>query len=213
MTDIGVAVKCPNCGGNEYVGDLSSNVAICKFCRTTFLPKVDDENSSEKKIDNAELYFHTFKEKGQAKKYYAEAADLNPSNFRPWWGLAKVVTDNFVKLDIDSSEVQEVKGYIRKAELTAPRDVSKQIHDVYFKYKNDVYDYLSNSISKNQSELDEISKKIKIKTEELNQIESDYKSLNKNRSNRRFDGAASSLIMPMIISGIIFFYFACYTFK
>lgn len=135
---------------------------MCKYCNTTFVPNPANEHTSIKKLDNAELYFHKFNNKEMALKYYGEAAELDPGNFRVWWGLSKVKTNNFEDCSISTSAFKDVKGYIEKALLLTSSEVKDRINVVFKDYENrynerlkHIQDELSDKINSNIHEVSE----------------------------------------------------------
>ena len=186
-----LVVSCPRCGGNDFNTDLNTGTKMCKYCNTTFVPNPENEHTSIKKLDNAELYFHKFNDSNVALRYYNEALELDPGNFRGWWGLAKVKTNNFEEYLISKSTYNEVKDYVEKAVLTSTAEVKEGIREIFNEYTDKYNERLKqrendikNRIKDKEQEKTDISKRLNpikseiiLKQEEEAKIRSEISSL------------------------------------
>lgn len=166
------ALKCSNCGG-ELIYDEVSYVGVCKFCNCAFVYEGIDERSSTKLLQNAELYFTKFKDIPRAKKYFEEAKELAPENFRTWWGLLRVCTDNLCNLDIDLNTIGEIKEYIKRAISVSPGSIKSYLIE---KSK----EYIKKSIERRIEVLNSIDSDIEAKKSEWYSLHSDNSTLYKN---------------------------------
>lgn len=160
---------CKSCGGTlTRSKDCASY--ICEFCNRTY-HVLHDEHSSIKKIDNAELYFHSFNDPATARRFYLEASELNPADYRCWFGLAKTDTNNFSDFQITSSKLYEIENnYIFKALKTADGEISSAIQTLFKKYKNKVL----NRIAEDKTNL---SQKVETSDSQKSRLESQKKTL------------------------------------
>ncbi|MGN0518452.1 MAG: hypothetical protein ACI4II_06985 [Acutalibacteraceae bacterium] len=172
MTDKIRELKCSNCGG-ELIYDEASYVGVCKFCNCSFVYEGIDERSSTKLLQNAELYFTKFKDIPCAKKYFEEAKELAPENFRTWWGLLRVCTDNLCNLDISLNTIGEIKEYIKRAISVSPGSIRSYLIE---KSK----EYIKKSIERRVKLLNSIDSDIEEKNAEWHSLNSDNSSLYKN---------------------------------
>lgn len=182
--DLGVykALVCSRCGGNEFDTDINSGAKLCKFCNTTFVPDSVDEHSSIKKIDNAELFFHKFKDSDKALKYYKEAVELDPGNFRGWLGLAKVKTDNFKNYSISSSTYNEVKDYINKIYITSTDEIKERISLIFDEYTSKYNEDMALRQEAIKSKITENANKKVSFEKELESIDNEVKSYEDKRN-------------------------------
>ncbi|MBR2280921.1 MAG: DUF2207 domain-containing protein [Ruminococcus sp.] len=214
-------LTCPRCGANEFDTDLNTGTKMCKYCNTTFVPDPVNEHTSIKKLDNAELYFHKFKDSKTALKYYGEAVELDPSNFRGWWGLAKVRTNNFENCQISTSTYNDVKDYVDKAILTSTAEVKERITVVYDDYTNRYnkdlkqrQDDLSEKIKSQEQEKDNNTKTLNTIKSTIREKEDDKSKLNKEINDLRnsissseyqkYKMRLSNSIIVMVIICIVF---------
>lgn len=209
------ALVCSQCGGNEFKQfrfDLNSNSYLCLHCNTTFIPKPIDEHSSTKKLENAELYFHKFHDLQTSNKYYKEAVELNPENYRGWWGLAKVLSENFTNLSISTTTLNEINDYITKACVVSSEDVGTEIKAIYDNYYKSVTKEISEKITyiqkqneDNKNKLNKTELSIKAKETEYSKITDEIDGLSKKLIYSDHTDIIKDAVARMIISGIIVF--------
>ena len=121
-----VPAKCISCGAILKVDD-TLDAAVCDYCRTPFIIDKAINNytinnqytinaagvnivnglSTEDKLNNADTFLNVHKDYAKAEKFYSEATDEEPSNYRGWWGLLAINTHNFtdVSMELDSKTV------------------------------------------------------------------------------------------------------------
>lgn len=202
-----LVLSCPQCGSNEFNTDIDTGTKMCKYCNTTFVPNPANEHTSIKKLDNAELYFHKFNDKNIAIKYYKEAINLDPGNFRGWWGLAKVKSDNFTNLSISMMDFSEVKELVEKAILTCSGEVKERIKNIFHQYEENKssYDKLCIDYEQKCKELELIKKeqeKIKKDKDKLNKRIKEEK-LNSSKVRIKYNIALILLSSVLIIVFVI----------
>ena len=214
------ALVCSQCGGNQIKFDSNTNTALCLYCNTTFVIGKNDEHSSSKKIDNAELYLHKFNDLKTAEKYYKEAAELNPHNFRCWWGLAKVITKNFTVENISSNNLHVLDEYIKKACLTSSDEICNQISSVYNEYRRKILDNIDGKrrdikekITYNEERVIKIESEIKEKKLQSTQIAKQIKDLRERKTFSNHSELIKGAVAPMLISAIIAFLLASVLFS
>lgn len=203
-------LSCKMCGGSSLKYEINTGAYICTYCNSTYIRTVENEQNSQKKIDNAELHFHVFREKYKAREFYEEASILNPHDFRCWWGLAKVETDNFTNTHISSSTLKSAEEYVVKANKVAPVVIKEQLDSVFQRYKTEVLKHIEEKSDEYKQEIDELSKKL-IEIEcSINEICAQKQNLYSERDNLKkrisrmsFDSSIGSIVCTMIISGIV----------
>lgn len=175
-----VAAKCTQCGANLEV-DNSLDAAICKYCNTAFIVEkainnyntyhqnhynienaklyIQDERSIENKLKNADVFFIKHGDKKKAMEIFQDVFNNSPGDYRGWWGMARVLSDEFQSVDIGKREFNKVLHYKTRALNVAPPNVAPQLISIWNKYENDVNDYINERIVETE-ELEIVKKNI-----------------------------------------------------
>ena len=86
-----------------------------------------DESSAEHKIKNAEIYLTKHHDPKRARELFLEASDMAPGDYRGWWGLVRIDTDDFRKFYEGPSIFNRVSKYKERAFATATGEAKKEI--------------------------------------------------------------------------------------
>ena len=87
-----ITLKCQNCGDNMQV-DESREKVFCTSCGTQNLVVREGMGIDEfLKNGNTFLSIFDFQRAGEA---FIKAVEINPADYRGWWGLVAVCTKNF----------------------------------------------------------------------------------------------------------------------
>lgn len=157
-----VAAKCTNCGASLEI-DNRQEAAICKYCNSAFIVEkaihnyntynqnqyhiqnaqliVEDHNSIEKQLENAETFFLKHKDKEKAHVYFNNVAYYAPDDYRGWWGLARISTDDFSNYTINKKEFDRVCGLKNRALNVASEDVAKELKYTWSSFIRGISEY------------------------------------------------------------------------
>lgn len=216
--------KCPYCTGNlRRSNDRTSY--LCEYCGRTFYINVD-ERSSIQKINNAETHYHNFHDIPKAIECYLEASELNPGDYRCWFGLAKASTDNFTDLSLSTSEINKIETeYIFRALRTSDSEIENSIQTTFNEYKKKVSARIEHdrselnnritSYNNNRTGLENRIKNVKNSLEnhrtKSRELENANTSLNKKiKDPDNYDGGMvlgfiGSIIATLILGKLLFF--------
>lgn len=148
-----VSTKCPNCGANIKV-DGESKKGVCEFCGAEYITQDVINNyqinnnystvqyvtknvagggalESEEYIKNGDVFL-SLNMFDKAKKAYMMAIELNPADWRGWFGMVKIYTRNFTDYE-DNTHY----SYYVKAEKVATAEQKAEIAALYAKYKKE----------------------------------------------------------------------------
>lgn len=114
-----VPAKCTNCGAELKINS-DNDACVCEFCHTPFVVQkainnyntynkniyniqnanlnIENENSIERRLENADIFFNKIHNIEKAKELYRSVTEDAPGDYRGWWGLIKIETDNFTKI-------------------------------------------------------------------------------------------------------------------
>lgn len=122
-----VAAKCTQCGSNLQV-DSSKEATICPYCGTPFITEKAINNykveigsvvvegvSVETKLNNAETFFKLHGDTDKARELFEEVCDTAPADWRGWWGLARITTEEFGLYTIGEKKLNIVKENVERA--------------------------------------------------------------------------------------------------
>lgn len=122
-----VAAKCTQCGSNLQV-DSSKEATICPYCGTPFITEKAINNykveigsvvvegvSVETKLNNAETFFKLHGDTDKARELFEEVCDTAPADWRGWWGLARITTEEFGLYTIGEKKLNLVKENVERA--------------------------------------------------------------------------------------------------
>lgn len=134
-----VNAKCTNCGGTLTV-DASKDAAICDFCGSPFIVEKAIQNynyhitnnitaqnviitgkgemEKERLLQNAKTQLD-FKDYATARSIFQEVSTDYPDDYRAWYGMASIDTEEFTKVDLSAAEFQQICSLMDKALMTA----------------------------------------------------------------------------------------------
>lgn len=135
--------KCPSCDADIHIPSGTETVK-CLFCGSTLCVKdviredrnnIGGQGTFNANIDMTVMSGHGFIRQGkwpEAEKAFKNAIALNPSDYRGWWGLFLVKTNNMKK----------VSGYLHLTDTSdattavklAPPELKNQLKEVLNKY-------------------------------------------------------------------------------
>ena len=151
-----VSTKCPNCGANIKV-DGESKKGVCEFCGAEYITQDVINNyqinnnystvqylrknvagggslESEEYIKNGDVFL-SLNMYDKAKKAYMTAIELNPADWRGWFGVVKACTRNFT----DYTDTTHY-SYYAKAEKVATKEQLIEIKSLYMPYQQKIND-------------------------------------------------------------------------
>ncbi len=157
-----VAAKCTQCGANLEI-ESTKDAAICPNCNTPFVVekavhyhntynnnnyKIEhsevhfyDEQSKEVRLKNAEIFWLKHKDKEKARHIYEEVADNAPDDYRGWWGLARVESQEFAFVGCGDALFREIEEWVHRAFTVASKEVQEELAPVWNAYKEEVVLY------------------------------------------------------------------------
>ena len=236
-----VPAKCPECGGNVVV-DSGKDAWICDFCKTPFIVETAinnyntynqntynienaeihvTEKSDEEHLNSAEIFLTKIGNKNEARRIFEEVSKRSPQNYKSWWGLARIETNDFEFNETYLDNYKQGKKYAENAMAVADRDVAIELKEKWNSFVYDLKQYkerlslqleqkkkseieLDNIIKNLKLDILECEKKIKDTSDKINQLE----KLIKEKKNISIGGnmVAGSIIAFfawLIIGGII----------
>lgn len=135
-----VPARCTQCNGILNV-DPSKDAAICPHCQTPFITEkvINNYNttnvtnigslhadvvqlSDTHSIDNRVKSGETFIKLGdyaKAQKVFEELIEDCPYDYRSWFGMIKVFSDNFQNTTISRAQLTNIENYYAKAKVVA----------------------------------------------------------------------------------------------
>ncbi|MBQ8000298.1 MAG: hypothetical protein IJ298_03665 [Ruminococcus sp.] len=116
-----VAAKCTQCGQNLQIDD-AKEAAVCPYCDTPFITEKAINNykleignvvvegvSVETKLNNAEVFYKMHGNANRARELFEEVVDIAPADWRGWWGLVRISTQEFTRVRIGSEHVARIE--------------------------------------------------------------------------------------------------------
>jgi len=157
-----VAAKCTQCGANLQI-DSTKDAAICPNCNTAFVTEkaiinyktyyeykiekadvhIHDEKSIEIRLKNAEIFFKKHNKVDKAHELFHSVANDAPGDYRGWWGLVRVKTDDFGTLEISRTDVEDIKHFVNCTFNVAPADILDKLEQTWRTYNQGVYKFHS----------------------------------------------------------------------
>ena len=142
-----IQIKCQNCGSNIKV-DNNNNKYVCEHCGAEFIIEETVNNfqtvnqyhttqnivkhvygkdimDAADFIQNADV-FVSLGEFGKAEDLYNKAINTNPADWRGWFGIVKVRTLNFSKIE-DKTHLE----FLLKAKKVATKEQLLEIEEQY----------------------------------------------------------------------------------
>lgn len=209
-----VSTKCPNCGANIKV-DGESKKGVCEFCGAEYVTQDVINNyqinnnystvqyvtknvagggslESEEYIKNGDVFL-SLNMYDKAKKAYMTAIELNPADWRGWFGMVKICTRNFT----DYADTTHY-SYYAKAGKVATKEQQIEIRKLYTPYQNKIKEIEREKrikVEKYNRELHEYLVKEKEKAENTRLVEKKRK--------KRVLGIGGAVLGTVIVIGII----------
>lgn len=176
-----VAAKCTQCGANLQI-DSSKEAAICPNCNTPFVSEkaitnyktyheykiekadvhIHDEKSIEIRLKNAEIFFKKHNNIDKAYELFHSVTNDAPGDYRGWWGLVRVRTDDFHLSEISRKELDNLNYYTACAFNVAPSDVVNELEQVWQTYTrniNELHNRLS-QLKTTETDISDLQKRI-----------------------------------------------------
>ncbi len=137
-----IEARCKNCGAQLEI-DESKGKGYCPHCGTLFVKeKVNhiyqqnisktiyglDKSTVNEYLQNGEVFL-SLKEFEKAKSAFDKAIELNPADWRGWFGMVKAKTKNFTDY-FDNTHLSDLK----KAHSVASDSEDKLIDELYEQY-------------------------------------------------------------------------------
>lgn len=196
-----VNAKCTNCGGTLTV-DASKEAAICDFCGSPYIVekaiqnynyyvtqniKADNVNvtakgeaEKERLLHNAETYTG-FKDYKKALEIYKQVTEDYPDDYRGWYGLIVIHTENF-EYFFGTNDFNQLKSYMDRVTMTAPPDKIAPMQEKWEQYQQDYVSFKeskANKVIQLQNQSDELQQQIK------NCEDKQYSLFNKIKTNEK----------------------------
>ena len=135
-----VVAKCQKCGYNMNIDD-SLEKGFCPACGTPYirdqLPKTGD--TIAERIKSAEVFFTKLGDKNKALEIFASVTNDAPDDYRGWWGIVRVRTDQFERLDMTTEEFEDIQKLAQNAYTIAQsfssESVQFQIESIWNTYE------------------------------------------------------------------------------
>lgn len=145
-----ISAKCPHCGADIRVNEGSKS-GVCEFCGATFVTQDAVTNYTVNNNYNTVQYITktaasaaeageyirrgdvllSLGEFGRAEEAYLRAVELEPADWRGWFGMVKTRTKNFTDYE-DTSHA----ALYDKARKVAPKEASEAMSRLYEPYSN-----------------------------------------------------------------------------
>lgn len=178
-----VNAKCTNCGAPLQV-DNSHEAAVCPYCNSAYIVEKAIQNfnfsvtnnitaqnviiagkgemEKERLLQNAKTQL-SFNDTASARSTYSQITEDYPDDYRGWYGLASVETDEFKKVDVSAQEFTTICGYMDRAIMTAPSGKKEEIQEEWKKYLSAHWSFLEgkkNELADLESQRNNINNKI-----------------------------------------------------
>ena len=152
-----IQIKCQNCGANIKV-ENNSKLFVCDHCGSEHVLEdvinnyqtVNQYHTTQNIVKN--IYgkesmdvediikngdvFISLGEFGKAKRLYGQAVNINPADYRGWFGLVKVRTLNFTKVE-DKSHLEFLEKAMKVANQEQQQVIESQYREFLVKVKNE----------------------------------------------------------------------------
>ena len=143
-----ISAKCPHCGADIRVNEGSKS-GVCEFCGSTFVTQDAVTNYTVHNNYNTVQYITktaasaaeageyirrgdvllSLGEFGRAEEAYLRAVELEPADWRGWFGMVKTRTKNFT----DYEDTSHLECFVR-ARKVAPKEGLKEMLRLYEPY-------------------------------------------------------------------------------
>lgn len=220
-----VAAKCTQCGQNLQIDD-SKEAAVCPYCDTPFITEKAINNykleigsvvvegvSIETKLNNAEIFYKMHGNANRARELFEEVADLAPADWRGWWGLVRIATQEFTRIRIGSEHITHIEENVNRAFncakvydsailVSLQEQWNNYLARVNGEWREGVVESLSEAVkekSRLEAEINEKSLRMQDLSASLNASEND---LRRCTVSKRSPGA-----WAYVVSGLLCFYY------
>jgi len=142
--------KCTNCGQTLKV-DSSKDAAVCEFCGSAFIVEkainnynsynqykiehaniqLNNEQSIEQRLKNAEVFFKKLNQAEKAKELFLSVTEDAPSDYRGWWGVARVLTNEFTLKKCNLNLFNDAKKYAESAITVASEKYASEMKGIW----------------------------------------------------------------------------------
>lgn len=162
-----VPAKCPNCGGNITI-EKDDRAGICEYCKQPFVTEdaitnyntyvqqtysienadvyIHDEHSIDQKINNAEVFFSKFEDYEKARDIFTTVANEAPERYEGWFGLCRVITNDFSNTNIDHDSYKEATRCVQHAVVIADESTKELIKGKWNSYSNSVQSVIDENL-------------------------------------------------------------------
>ena len=223
-----VNAKCTNCGGTLTV-DASKEAAICDFCGSPFIVEKAIQNynyhitnnitaqnviitgkgemEKERLLQNAKTQLD-FKDYATARSIFQEVSTDYPDDYRAWYGMASIDTEEFKKVDLSAGEFQQVCSFIDRALMTTTPDQKSEIEAEWKIYLAKHLDFLKQK----KAELADLERQL---NDTNGKISTSMNTINDNHVDHNFQpqqhGKTITKII-LLIDVLIFFFIVLHLF-
>ena len=152
-----VPAKCTACGAELSIDSLAE-AAVCSFCNTPFIVEkainnynsynhyvvqnadiyLHDDRSIENRINNANVFFSKLNDAQKALDIFLSVSNDAPGDYRSWWGMVRIYTNEFKNYYIGIPTFKRVNEYVWKAINVASPEISKELSATWKDYKSKV---------------------------------------------------------------------------
>lgn len=204
-------LSCSGCGG-EIILDDSQEFGYCRYCGKKVIVKpriiIDGivKDMIENKIKSAETFWNTHKNREEALKLFNEIAREASSDYRGWWGLTRVYSNDFNDISCNRAAFETIRDAAIKAMNVAPPDVLPNLKRVWEQYTRQI----TAGDDRTRGESAGIRNSILPIQQKANGLQSQLQTLAQKRSAAQETikalNAKSCNAMLGIVAGIIFFF-------
>ncbi len=156
-----VQAKCIACNGNLEV-DSQKEAAVCPFCGTPYIVEkaINHFHAASTKIESfhadvvnisAESQLETLVKSGEtfimlnkfsdARRVFDEITRKYPQDYRGWWGLIKVDTENLTRVKCSEEELEKYKSFLNNIYTVSSQNIHDEINAEYNKFMGKVEKY------------------------------------------------------------------------
>lgn len=134
-----VPALCTQCGANLSI-DSTLEKGICPFCNTSFLIEKAIQyyiNSTSDEIENLVKSANAFlkmKDYSSAENRFHRICGLYPYDYRGWWGILQIKSNDFTETDISTFQLQELEALYQKAKAVASDNVKPSLESRFIDY-------------------------------------------------------------------------------
>ena len=218
-----VPALCTQCGSKLEI-DSSQEAAVCPYCHTPFVTEkainnynttnvtnignlhadvvnVSDDQSRDNRVKSGETFIK-MNDYASAQKIFSKLTEECPYDYRGWWGLIQVYSENFTDMGINRTALLNIETIYSKACTVATAEEKDNMNAKYRAY----YDTIKNDLD---TTMNATNQKIKQLTNEFDRqksnLESRINDLNEQEKNskRPSDTIAMVLGIGVLLISII----------